>query len=178
MRRFALLLSLAASLVFAPTVSANQPSHFTFTFDDTFLAGGLSAACGFDVFVHLEGTAVAIVFFDKSGTVIREIDTNPSLTVTFSAPSTGNSFTFPSAGTLLTTYTGGAAVGTPALAKVTGLLAGTGSSAPDAGTLTFEAVVIAISPEGIPIIDFVNEIGSTGNRNDSVTAERCATLSA
>jgi len=177
MRRMALLLSLIA-LLFASAGTANPPSRFTFTFDDTFPSGFTSAACGFDVFVNIKGTAVATVFFDQSGTVIREIDTQPNFKITFFAPSTGKSFTFPNGGNLLTTYTNGGAVGSPALATVTGLLGGTGSTAPNAGKLVFNAVVIEITPEGIPVIDFVSDVSSSGHFNDDIAAARCATLSA
>jgi hypothetical protein len=58
------------------------------------------------------------------------------------------------------------------------VLDGTGSTAPDAGRIVFNAVIVAITPEGIPIIDFVSEISSSGHFNDDVLAARCAALSA
>jgi hypothetical protein len=178
MRKFGIIVGLLAASVLAPGVAASPPSHFTFTIDETVPAPGLSAACGFEVVAHLEGSAIAIVFYDQSGEIVREIDTNPSFTTTFFAPSQGTSFTYAIGGILQTTYTEGAAVGSSALAKVTGVLAGTGSTAPNAGTLVFEAVVIDITPEGIPIIDLLTLLSATGHRVDSLTEARCATLTA
>jgi primosomal replication protein N len=55
-------------------------------------------------------------------------------------------------------------------------MGGTGSTAPNAGRLVVNAVVIAISPEGIPIIDFVSEVSSSGHVNKDIAAARCATF--
>jgi hypothetical protein len=176
MRRMALLLGLVASLLFAATGAAAPPTRITFAFDDTF-PSFLSAVCGFDVFVHLEGTATSTLFFDPTGTLNREIDTQPSLTITFSAPSTGKSFSYPAAGAFIQDYSNGGVVGSPAIATVTGVLNGTGSTAPNAGKLVFNAVVVATTPEGIPVVDFTSEISTSGHFNDDLAAARCAALS-
>jgi hypothetical protein len=40
----------------------------------------------------------------------------------------------------------------------------------------FEAVIVDISAEGIPIVDIVSEISSSGHFNEDTAAARCATL--
>jgi hypothetical protein len=176
MRTLALLSSLIATLLVASAAPATPPSRFTFTFDETF-PSFLSLVCGFPVFVHIEGTATATLFFDRSGTLIREIDTQPGFKVTFFAPSTGKSFTFPSGGAFVQDYSNGTAIGSPVIATVTGLLNGTGSTPPDAGRLVLNAVIVGYTPEGIPIIEPVSDISRTGHINDDLAAARCATLS-
>jgi hypothetical protein len=176
MRRMVLFLSLIAPLLFTSTSAATPPARFTFTFDETF-PSFISAVCGFDVFVHLEGTATATLFFGRSGTLIREIDTNPNLKVTIFAPTTGKSFTYPSAGVFVQDYIEGGVVGSPVIATLTGCCAGTGSTPPNAGRLVFNAVVIDTTPEGIPVVEFTSEISASGHINDDLAEARCATLS-
>jgi hypothetical protein len=176
MRTLALFSSLMATLLVASTGSAAPPSRFTFTFDETF-PSMLTFACGFPVFVHVEGNATATLFFDRSGTLLREIDTQPGFKVTFFAPSTGKSFTYPSAGAFIQDYSNGTDLGSPVIATVTGLLNGTGSTPPDAGRVVMNAVIVGFTPEGIPIIDPVSDISRTGHFNDDLVAARCATLS-
>lgn len=180
MRRVAVLLSIIGifgSLLAASTATANPPARFTFSIDDTF-PSFLSGVCGFDVEIHIEGTSTAKLFLDKTGAIVREIDTNPNLKITFSAPSTGKSFTFPAGGAFVQEYINGTAVGSSAIATLTGLINGTGSSPPDAGRIVAEVVVVDTTPEGIPIVDFVSEISSSGHFNEDLAAARCAALSA
>ena len=179
MRRSAALLSIIGifgSLLAASTATANPPARFTFSIDDTF-PSFLSGVCGFDVLIHLEGTSTATLFVDKTGAIVREIDTNPNLKITFSAPSEGTSFTFPAGGAFVQEYINGTAVGSAALATLTGLINGTGSGPPDAGRIVANVVVVDTTPEGIPIVDFVSEIASSGHRNADLAAARCAALS-
>lgn len=176
MRRRALLLGAVAALLFTSSGAAKPPSHFTFPVDFT-VPSFLTGVCGFPVFVHLEGTARTTLFYDGDGNITREIDVNTNLMITFSAPSTGKSFSYPSAGPFIQDFINGTAVGSTLVATVDGILAGTGSTAPDAGRAVFEAVVIDTLPEGIPVVDLVAEISSTGHRNEDLAAARCAALS-
>jgi hypothetical protein len=144
MRTGTALLGLIAALVLSSSGMANPPSRFTFTLDDTFPAFGTSAVCGFSVFVHLEGTAAAQLFYDRHGVLIRELDTSPNLKITFFAPSTGKSFTYAVGGPFVQEYVDGAAVGSPVVATLAGLIGATGSSAPNAGRIVSEGVVAGI----------------------------------
>ena len=172
------LLGSAAGLLFTGSAAAaSPPSRVAFSVDETFRSPFTSAVCGFDVFVHVEGTAVATVFFDDTGTPVREIDTQPNLKITVVAPSTGRSFTYPRAGALTQDYSAGTAIGSPALATLTGLIEAAGSTAPDAGRIVIDAVIVAIGPEGIPIVDFVSEVAASGHFNTDLAGARCAALS-
>lgn len=177
MRRFALLLIAMGSLLVTSTGAANAPSRFTFTLDQTFPSGNLTAACGFPVFVHIEGTQAATIFYDTSGTVVREIDTSPGFSVTFFAPSTGGSFTYPGSGAFIQEYVNGTAVGSHLVATLVGLHRGAGPGPPDAGRTVFDAVVAGVSPEGIPAVEIVDVISDAGHRIEDITAARCAVLS-
>lgn len=177
MRAVTLCLGLIAALVVSSTGTATPPARFTFAVDETFPATFTSAVCGFDVFVHLEGTGAALLFYDQSGALVRELDTSPSLKTTFFAPATGKSFTYPAGGSFVQEYVNGTAVGSTLVATLTGFIGGTGSTAPNAGRIVSEGVVVGIGPEGIPVVDLVSEISASGHFNEGTAAARCAALS-
>src|SRR5262245_19615524 len=159
MRRLSVLLcvvGIAGMVLAASTSAGNPPTRLTFTFDDTFQSVLLTNACGFPVFVHIEGTAAALVLYDATGTIVREIDTQPGFTVEFAAPSTGKSFAYPAAGTFDQKYVNGTAIGSHVDVTQTGIFAGTGSGPPNAGRIEFDAIIIDTSPGGLPVIETVD----------------------
>ena len=110
--------------------------------------------------------------------MIREIDTFPTGTSFFTAPSTGKSIGSSSPAVLITDYTDGGALGTPAVARLTGLQIMLQPGVIFTGRQVFDAVVIDHSPEGIPVIDFTNLISQSGNFFSGDTAPLvCAALS-
>jgi hypothetical protein len=123
----------------------------------------LTAACGFDVFDVGAGNVDTTLFYDQSGTLIREIDTAPSFTFSFAAPSTGKSIGSRAPAVLTTDYASGGAVGTAAVASLTGLQLMLAPGVIFTGNQVFDAVVVDHSPEGIPIIAFTNLISQSGN---------------
>jgi hypothetical protein len=64
---------------------------------------------------------------------------------------------------VITDYTGGGAVGTPAVARATGLVFKLQPGVMFAGRQVFEAVVVDHTPEGIPILGDVKLISQSGN---------------
>jgi hypothetical protein len=91
MRKFALLLGLAAVMVLAPGAAANAapPEHFPVEHvDETF---AIEDACSFTVLVHLEGDVRHTVFFDRAGNVVRELEVFPGFRVAFTNAETGKS---------------------------------------------------------------------------------------
>jgi hypothetical protein len=168
-RRIGLLASLAALLalgggILAATPAwATPPKHFHIPINISFPDDPLSEACGFDVFDVLAGNIDVTLFYDQSGTLVREIDTFPAFTASFTAPSTGKSIVSRSPAVLITDYTGGGADGTPAVARLTGLQFMIQPGVMFAGRQVFEAVVVDHSPEGIPDIMFTNLISQSGN---------------
>ena len=153
---------------------ANPPLQYWQHVDFSFRTAGASAVCGFDVFVHIVGGGRATLFYDKTGTIVREVDSAPDLHVTISAPSTGKSFTFAFAGALLTTYNDGGVVGSSGIAVMTGVDHRYPGSGINAGRTVFEVEVFEINEAGIPITDFVNVISETGSDlNTSIAVARC-----
>jgi hypothetical protein len=80
MRKLAVFLCLSAlSLVFASAARAVPPLIEPIPFPD-FVD---TSTCSFAIAVHFEGTVTAHIFFDKTGTVVKEIDIFGNFTVTF-----------------------------------------------------------------------------------------------
>jgi hypothetical protein len=169
-RRIGLLVSLVAlvalggGLLGAAPAWATPPKHFfhisaDFTGRDDFF----SEACGFDVFDVFAGNVDTTLFYDQSGALIREIDTSPSLTFSLAAPSTGKSIGSRASAVLITDYTGGGALGTAAVASLTGLTQMIQPGVMFTGRQVFDAVVVDHSPDGVPIIEFTNMISESGN---------------
>jgi hypothetical protein len=173
------LLALGGGLLGAAPAGATPPKHFhQLPFNFSVRDDALSAACGFDVFDTFAGPIDVTLFYDQSGTLIREIDTVPTLTFSFTAPSTGKSIGSAAPAVLITDYTGGGALGTPAVASLTGLQLMLGPGVMFTGRQVFDAVVVDHSPEGIPIIEFTNLISQSGNFFSGDTAPLvCAALS-
>ena len=174
----AALLALGGSMLGAAPAWAAPPKHFHSPFNVSFRDDDLSNACGFDVFDSFVGTADATLFSDQAGTVIREIDTFPTFTMAFTAPSTGKSIVSRGPGVLTTDYTGGGAVGTPAIARITGLQFKLQPGVMSAGRQVFDAVVVGHGPGVIPNIDFTSLISQSGNFfSGDTTPLVCAALS-
>jgi hypothetical protein len=77
----------ALVVMFALPVSsafAGAPDRDVYTVDDTFSPPALSAACGFEVTRHVEGTLTVHTFYDVEGNFVRELDSY-HLTETLSA---------------------------------------------------------------------------------------------
>jgi hypothetical protein len=183
-RRIGLLVSLAALLALgggllgAAPAWATPPQHFHFPADFSVHDDARSDACGFDVFEFIAGNVDVTLFYDQSGTLIREIDTFPAFTLGFTAPSTGKSIVSPSPNGGHVDYTGGGAVGTPAVASLTGLRFMLQPGVMFTGRQVFDAVVVDHSPEGIPILEFTNLISQSGNFfSGDTTPLICAALS-
>ena len=175
------LISLVASLVLSLSVVshayADAPLVVEVPIDATARLGPASAFCGIDIFLHAEGIAHWRVFYDQDGVIVREIDTFPTLTWTVFAPSTGKSYTTRRPAVLHVDYTNGGAVGSPAVATFTGML-DTFGPGPGIipGRISFNAVVVAIHPTGVPLIQLGAVIEATPNTNVNFAAERCAAM--
>jgi len=138
----------------------------------------LSEACGFDVIEVFAGTIDVTLLYDQSGTLIREIDTFPATTISFTAPSTGKSIVSQSPTVGITNYTGGGADGTAAVLRLTGLQFMIQPGVMAAGRQVFDSVVVDHTPEGIPIVPPANLISQSGNFFSGDTAPFvCAALS-
>jgi hypothetical protein len=131
------------------------PVHFALQFpEEPIFLDDLSSACGFDIFLTFHGTTRGILFFDRNGNLDREIDAGGVLRVSLTSSAT--SLTYPLAA-LHTTYDGdddgNVTVGSTGVVTITGV-----SLNPfirTSGRAVFNAVVIAITGEGVPVTDFV-----------------------
>jgi hypothetical protein len=175
--RSLVLVGIAIVLLLMQSVAVAQPplrerGHI----DDTILLPGATAQCGFNIFGHFEGDFQFTVFY-KDGAIVSEVDTFPSFKITVFAPSTGKSYTSASPAVLHTWYTEGARIGSTAIAAVSGLFEKVGSVDMEGGRVVFEAVVVDYDAAGVPLIEFVREISSSGPHLDAfIGAQRCAAM--
>ena len=154
MRRIMLLLAVVlVALAGAGVASGAQRAvHLNNAIDlsDSFPAEFLSERCGFDVTITISGALDVTLIYNEAGLVVREIDTTPAATVTYSSPY--GSFSFASALTGIFTYPGGATLGSTANITFSGLFGHAPGFIPsDAGLeIVVNAVVVGFTPEGIP----------------------------
>ena len=176
----AMMLGLLGVLV-APA-HAQQARHVRVVVDDTFPDPFLTEACGTPVEISVEGTLNVTLVYNQEGLLVKEIDPSGGGTVTYSAPETGNSFSFPFQ-TAIFDYGAGAEVGSTVTAKFVGLFGhATGFIASDAGQLIFTGVVTGFDDNGIPLIDEENAelVVQHGNfeSGEDIEAAICAALTA
>ena len=185
MRRLLLFIIVALSaLAVTATSSAQRAVHLKNAIDisASFQSPLLSEACGFPVTVTVSGAIDVTLIYNDAGLVVRQIQTTPAGTATFS--SADGSFSFPEAATGVFTYPGGATLGSTVNLTSSGLLRfglvpGFGVS--NAGIdIVANAVVVGFTPEGIPIEDFTEStvVISHGNRNsdEEIFNAICAAL--
>ena len=175
-RRLTLFIVSAATALslLASEGAASPPTRFSFDIDDTFPSSFLSDFCGIPVRIRVQGSVTVTIHFDKTGTqVVRELDTVPGgLAVTRSSPAdepggTGKSFTTVEHASSTFLYPEGTAVGDPAIIIATGLQRVTGPGTPRVvGRQVFEAEVIGVTPEGIPVAEPVGVISESGQFGD------------
>jgi hypothetical protein len=170
MQKLVLLLCTVASGVLVSTASAAGPTHFSIPIDSTRPSPLLTSACGFDVSLTQVGTLKATIFYDQSGAIIRELDTQPGTRVILSSSATGKSFAFPFSSVFRTDYPNGTSPGSQAIVTVVGL----GDKVPgipaDAGPIVFEnATVLFVDSNGVPRNDFRLPSSTHGNSNEPTT---------
>jgi hypothetical protein len=173
------LIALLGLLVAAPA-DAQRARHVTLNVEDTFVDDFLTETCGTTVVISVEGTLHVTLLYNKQGLIEKEIDPSSGLTVTVSAPLTGNSFSFP-ANTAIFDYGAGAEVGSTFTATIVGLFGHVpGVIASDAGQLIFTGVVEGFDEFGIPMVDFRELLVAHGNfeSQEDINAAICGTLTA
>jgi len=165
MRRLAVVICVfSLALVAAGTSSAKRVEHITLDNNVTFIGGFISARCGFDVTVTISGTYDVTLFYDDSGTIVREIDRTPAGQVTFAGP-TGTSVTYSIAGNIaFTDYPEGAFIGAPAIVEIRGDWSHTPGVFLPPGVHVFSTTVVDfLEPEHIPITPYDGLVESHGN---------------
>ena len=174
--RFTLFCVLAAALagVASSTAGAVPPLHATETLDIVFVEPFLSGECGQDVTLSVNGTFKATVFRNKDG-ITRELDTQPSLKVTYSSDA-GKSISFPFSIVSHTDYPQGVFAGAPAVLTLTGNLAPfSGFVGPGNGRLVLNGDVVDVDQNGAPLTEFTSLLSQQGNFTTGA-AKICAAL--
>jgi YD repeat-containing protein len=173
-------LIVAAGLIgaVAAPASATPSSHFSEPVNFSFQLNYYTNLCGFPVFQSLVGTINTTLRYDSAGNIVSEVDTQPGTTLTFSSPTSGKSLSWPFALVGRTDYTNGGAVGSEATAYGSGLSIKAPGVSADGGRVVFSAVVVATTPDGIPIIGFTGVISSSAHPADpdAIDAAICAAL--
>jgi hypothetical protein len=158
------LTAIAAAL--AIPAQATPPTHFSEPVNFSFPLSYFTNVCGFPVYQSLVGTLNTTLRYDKAGSIVSEVDTQPGTTVTFSSPASGKSFSFPFSNIAHTDYTNGGALGSTATSSGSGLQFDVPGLPPDAGRVVFVGVVVAHTPGGVPIVAFAGVASASGRVND------------
>jgi len=171
------LIALLGLLVAAPA-DAQRARHVTINVEDTFEDDFWTETCGTTVVISVEGTLHVTLLYNEEGLIEEEINPSSGLTVTFSAPLTGNSFSFPN-NTAIFDYGAGAEVGSTFTATIVGLFGHVpGLIASDAGQLIFSGVVVGFDGFEIPIVEFTELLVVHGNfqSQEDINAAVCGAL--
>ena len=178
MRKLALLCALAAVTVgLAAPAAAGPPVQLTFEDDATFQSGFLTATCGTPVFVTIQGTVHITLRTDRNG-VLHETDAFADYSLTFSAPSRGTEVSY-KFGPAFFVYPDGVSIGATSIVTTLGVLADYPGAPAEAGRTVIVGEVIDVTPEGVPIVDFVGPtLFERGNQLDGAAsvANLCAAL--
>lgn len=175
----AALIAVLALIVAAPS-GAGQARHLTIEIHESFPSDFLSTACKTDVVVAFDGTLNVTLVYNREGLLVREIDPSGGGKVTFGAPLTGNSFSFPFQTTIID-YGAGAEVGSTFTMKFVGLFGHVpGLVASDAGQLIVSGVVEGFDENGSPLLEITDFVLEHGNREggEDVNAAICSALTA
>ena len=180
MTRLALLVTLIASAaVLASPVSAQTVVRETIEIEDvTFPDAFLSAACGTQVLLTVNGTLTLEVVLGAHGRALSEVDTFVG-TIEFSAPATGRSLVERTEATSVADYLGGATVRGRAIVSLTGTHAGIlAGGPPGSGQLIYNVEVVEIDPSGIPFTVIVGDPLSQRGTFEEATRAVCFALTA
>jgi hypothetical protein len=162
MRRLLVIIMLAglAAIAHAGVSTAADIVRLTridIGFAEPLLKEYLSDACGFPVYVQGDGYLDVTLQYDAEGRLVREAYSTPRSFVTYFAPTTGASYSFPWQPREEFVYPGGAILGGPATYRLTGLIVNHPGVAPEAGLVVVTGTVVDFSPDGVPIVEFTDD---------------------
>jgi hypothetical protein len=177
MRRISLPLAIGALLAVAVAgpVAAQRTVHITgIPIAFSIVAPDASAACGYEVTVTLTGTGSTTLVYNDAGLIIREVDTEPAARITWSG--NGHSFSYPTSSQIfVTSYPEGATIGAPAQTISTGFFGKAPGSTSNAGPDVLLGHVVGFTAEGLPVVEYDEDLASHGPRPD-LDAGICAAL--
>ena len=180
MSRFTRAVAVAVAVVAVAAASATagaQQLTRTVNEVDPGESADWTAFCGFPVTVTYTGESRVTLVYDRSGLVVREIDSGPVMKTYTSA---NGSYSFHVSPAQFT-YPGGASIGSMAVATFVGLQGhAPGFISSNAGLVRIEGTVVAFDG-GIPVVDFDGDdpILAVGHHQgpDLVGPAVCAALS-
>jgi hypothetical protein len=181
MRKLSLLAAITAAVtgVTSPAVAADPPSQVVIVDDAMFQSGFLTAACGTPVFITVAGVVHITLRIDRDG-VLVEHDAFGNHSITFSAPATGGSASY-KFGPSEYVYPEGVFIGAQSIVTLTGIHADYPGAPAEAGRTVLEGVVVGVSPDGVPFVDFTGPtLFEQGNQlsGEESLANLCAALTA
>ncbi len=163
------------------SAAATQPLIVSFQLDRTFVSPFYSAACGFEVSITYAGVSKGSLYYDRTGAILRELDAQPSATITVSSTASGRSFSFPLEAVYQYQYPNGTSPGASATVTAFGLSDKVPGIPSSAGALTYgnATVLFVDGTSGFPIVDFGPPTSVSGHWNGpaAVIAAGCAALS-
>jgi len=164
-------------------VVPQTPTHLTNDANFSFLSRWISQSCGFSVYRTIEGRFNVQLFHDDSGRVIREIDTSPSVTFGFFAPAAGRGFSYTGDATMFADYNADGRTAVVTLAGHQMMVHVPGQGRPlavNAGKQVFSAVVLWMTPEGVPVVGFTedDQVSTAGIFTPELVEAICGALTA
>lgn len=134
-------------------VHANPPTKVKYPVDVSYPLDDLSDICGFEVWLHLQGTFKGTIHTNRSG-IASELDTQPATRLTTYSPETGKSFTVMFSTVFHTVYPDGLVPGGRVIADVTGFVDKVPGTHASAGRTHFPNGVIVEVIDGVPYVNY------------------------
>ena len=185
MKRLRITVLIAAAVIALVGAGASRAEravhlHGLFERSGSFVESFFSEQCGFPVTVTFKLSSDVTLVYNDAGLVVKEIDTSPVSTITYS--SEFGSFSSPQHLTAITTYPGGATLGSTANIIFGGIFFhAPGQAAGAEVTIAVNEVVVGFTPEGIPETDFTGATSTTFHGSDvsfdEFVSATCAALS-
>ena len=172
--------SLVVATIFAlgGSASAAAPKVVVTSVDVTVQDAYFTDLCGAPIDFFNVGTFKAKLYMDRSGAIVREIDTTQGDVAGWTNEVIGATISFPATAALTTDYRKGITPGSPATVTGNGIAGKIPGLPADAGQAVFAGHVAFVDPEGVPIVVFDQLVSTTGHWNDPAAFEAavCAAL--
>jgi hypothetical protein len=147
----ALLAAIAYPLAPAEAV---KPLKVSFPVEFTYEITELTDLCGVEVWYGIEGTFKGLVYYDKSGAIVREVNSQPDTWQMLYSPETGESIRNPFATRFHYRYPEGTDPGDRVVIVATGYLEKLPGLPARAGRTVFPNGELISVDDGVPIVDY------------------------
>ena len=180
MRKPALIIAVVAAFAWTTMATAAAPLRVAFPVNFTTPVPELTAVCGFAVSFSIKGTYKGTIYTSqKTGTTVRELDTQPGTRMLYSSPTTGRSFAFPFSTTFHYEFPNGTAPGSTAIVTASGLGEKIPGLPASAGRILWPDAVVVVVVDGVPYVDYGIPTLIRGRQNtdgDAIDAAICRAL--